>query len=53
MLTAEFYAFLKGRTCQVIASPFDVRLFYEEDESDDTVVKPDLVVVCKPTAIRI
>jgi Uma2 family endonuclease len=23
-----------------------VRLFYEEDESDDTVVQPDLVVIC-------
>jgi Uma2 family endonuclease len=48
MLTGEFYSFLKGKTCQVIASPFDVRLFYEEDESDDTVVQPDLVVVCDP-----
>ena len=48
MLTGEFYAFLKGKPCQVIASPFDVRLFYEEDESDDTVVQPDLVVVCDP-----
>ena len=46
MLTGEFYAFLKGKPCQVIPSPFDVRLFYEEDESDDTVVQPDLVVVC-------
>jgi Uma2 family endonuclease len=23
-----------------------VRLFYEEDESDDTVVQPDIVVIC-------
>jgi len=46
MLTGEFYAFLKGKPCRVIAPPFDVRLFYEEDESDDTVVQPDLVVVC-------
>jgi Uma2 family endonuclease len=23
-----------------------VRLFYEEDESDDTVVQPDLTVIC-------
>jgi Uma2 family endonuclease len=48
MLASEFYAFLKGKTCQVIPAPFDVRLFYEEDESDDTVVQPDLVVVCDP-----
>jgi Uma2 family endonuclease len=48
ILTGEFYIFLKGKTCQVIPSPFDVRLFYEEDDSDDTVVQPDLVVVCDP-----
>ena len=47
-LNGEFYNFLKGKKCQVIPAPFDVRLFYEEDESDDTVVQPDLVVVCDP-----
>jgi len=47
-LNGEFYDFLKGKKCQVIPAPFDVRLFYEEDESDDTVVQPDLVVVCDP-----
>jgi len=51
MLTGEFYAFLKGKPCQVIVSPLDVRLFYEEDESDDTVVQPDLVVICDPQKI--
>jgi Uma2 family endonuclease len=48
ILTGEFYIFLKGKTCQVKPSPFDVRLFYEEDNSDDTVVQPDVVVVCDP-----
>jgi Uma2 family endonuclease len=47
-LTGEFYAFFKGKTCEVFTAPFDVRLFYEADESDDTVVQPDLVVVCDP-----
>jgi Uma2 family endonuclease len=47
-LIGEFYAFLKGRPCEVFAAPFDVRLFCQEDESDDTVVQPDLVVVCDP-----
>ena len=47
-LTGEFYDFLKGKKCKVIPAPFDVRLFYEEDESDDTVVQPDLVVICDP-----
>jgi len=48
VLTTEFYTFLKGKTCRVIPSPFDVRLFYEEDESDDTVVQPDVVIVYDP-----
>jgi len=48
ILTNEFFTFLKGKTCQVIPSPFDVRLFYEEDDSDDTVVQPDVIVVCDP-----
>jgi len=48
MLTAEFFTFLKGKTCRVLPAPFDVRPFYEEDESDDTVVQPDLVVICDP-----
>jgi len=48
ILHGEFYAFLKGKTCKVIPAPFDVRLFYEEDDSDDTVVQPDIVVICDP-----
>jgi len=45
-LSGEFYNYLKGKICQPFAAPFDVRLFYEEDESDDVVVQPDLVVIC-------
>ncbi|MDR0998880.1 MAG: Uma2 family endonuclease [Treponema sp.] len=48
VLSGEFYAFLKDKTCQVFAAPFDVRLFFQEDGSDDTVLQPDLVVVCDP-----
>ena len=47
-LHGECYAFFKGKKCKAIPAPFDVRLFYEADESDDTVVQPDLVVVCDP-----
>jgi Uma2 family endonuclease len=39
-------AFLHGKPCRVYAAPFDVRLFYAEDESDNTVVQPDLAVIC-------
>ncbi|MCL2244028.1 MAG: Uma2 family endonuclease [Treponema sp.] len=45
-LSSQFYLFLKGKPCKAYPAPFDVRLFYEEDESDDTVVQPDLVVIC-------
>jgi Uma2 family endonuclease len=45
-LVANFYNFLQGKPCKVYPAPFDVRLFYEEDESDDTVVQPDLTVIC-------
>jgi Uma2 family endonuclease len=45
-LTAKFYNFLEGNPCKVYPAPFDVRLFYEDDESDDTVVQPDLTVIC-------
>ncbi|MCL2109891.1 MAG: Uma2 family endonuclease [Oscillospiraceae bacterium] len=37
--------FLKGRRCQVFAAPFDVCLNAKGD-NDDTVVQPDLVVIC-------
>jgi Uma2 family endonuclease len=50
-LSGELYNFLKGKKCRVFAAPFDVRLFYEEDESDDTVVQPDLAVVCDPAKL--
>jgi Uma2 family endonuclease len=38
--------FLRGKPCRVFAAPLDVRLFPEEDHSDDTVVQPDILVVC-------
>ena len=45
-LSRQFANFLTGKPCKVYPAPFDVRLFYEEDESDDTVVQPDLTVIC-------
>jgi Uma2 family endonuclease len=38
--------FLQGKPCKVVPAPFDVRLFYDEDESDDTVVQPDISIIC-------
>jgi Uma2 family endonuclease len=45
-LVRQFANYLFGKSCKVYPAPFDVRLFYEEDESDDTVVQPDLTVIC-------
>ncbi|MDR1904000.1 MAG: Uma2 family endonuclease [Treponema sp.] len=45
-LILQFGNFLKGKPCQVFAAPLDVRLFPAEDESDDTIVQPDILVVC-------
>lgn len=48
------YNHLKGRTCKVYAAPFDVRLPDYLDQSDteiETVVQPDIVVVCDPSKL--
>jgi Uma2 family endonuclease len=47
-LVRQFANYLLGKSCKVYPAPFDVRLFYEEDENDDTVVQPDLTVICDP-----
>jgi Uma2 family endonuclease len=47
-LTSELFHALEGSSCCVYAAPFDVRL-PRSDESDDkieTVVQPDVLVVC-------
>ena len=45
-LALQFGNWLRGKPCRVFAAPLDVRLFPEDDESDDTVVQPDMLVVC-------
>ena len=44
-------SFLKGKTCEAFIAPFGVRLFPNEDKTDNTVVEPDIVVVCDPSKI--
>ncbi|MEX0882658.1 MAG: Uma2 family endonuclease [Cyclobacteriaceae bacterium] len=50
ILSNIFYEFLKGNTCKVYVAPFDVRLpvSSRRPEDIDTVVQPDLCVVCDP-----
>ena len=43
--------FLEGKQCEVYAAPFGVRLFEQDGDSAenvDTVVEPDITVVCDP-----
>jgi Uma2 family endonuclease len=50
-LSAAIYDYLKGKPCKVYAAPFSVRLFPAEDGTDDTVVEPDITVVCDPAKL--
>ncbi|SEJ15051.1 Endonuclease, Uma2 family (restriction endonuclease fold) [Cyclobacterium xiamenense] len=50
VLSNKLYEFLKGKTCKVYVALFDVRLpvSSRKHEDIDTVVQPDLCVVCDP-----
>jgi Uma2 family endonuclease len=50
-LFGRLFAFLQGKPCKVYSAPFGVRLFPKDDLSDDTVVEPDIVVVCDKSKI--
>jgi len=45
-LSRQISNYLTGKPCKVFPAPFDVRLFYTDDESDDTVVQPDITIIC-------
>lgn len=45
-LTGELYSFVKRKTCEVYASPFDVRLSAVDNEKEYQVVQPDISVIC-------
>jgi len=45
-LSSKFDNWLQGKPCKAFAAPLDVRLFPKKDKSDNTVVQPDLLVVC-------
>lgn len=53
-LYAEIKKFLKDKPCRVYVAPFDVRLPRNADDRDeqiDTVVQPDITVVCDPSKL--
>jgi Uma2 family endonuclease len=43
--------FLRGRTAEVFVAPYSVRLCPAKDLSDDTVLEPDIIVICDPSKI--
>jgi Uma2 family endonuclease len=50
-LTRQFSNFLLGKSCHVFVAPLDVRLFPQKNLGDNTVVQPDLLVVCDKTKL--
>lgn len=53
-LFVQLHDYLRGKPCKVYSAPFDVRPFEgQEDrpEDVDTVVQPDLLVVCDPEKV--
>lgn len=53
-LFAQLHAYLKGKQCKVFHAPFGVRLFEQDGDSPedvDTMVEPDLSVVCDKSKI--
>lgn len=53
-LFARIHAHLRGQPCRAYLSPIDVRLPQRgpADDEVDTVVQPDLIVVCDPGKLR-
>lgn len=53
-LFVQLHACLRGKRCKVYSAPFDVRPFEGQEDSPedvDTVVQPDLLVVCDPKKV--
>lgn len=52
VMSGELYNYLKGTGCRYFAAPFDVRLPIKNKNGEtNTVVQPDLCVICNPKII--
>ena len=47
----RMYPHFEGKPCEVFLSPYDVRLFPQEEDSDYIVLQPDISIVCNPDQI--
>ncbi len=52
-ISGMFWSFLKGKNCQVITAPFDVKLMIKGAKNQEiiTIVQPDVCVICDETKI--
>jgi hypothetical protein len=51
-LTVIFASFRKGKKCEIDAAPFDVRFAKDPDfKKIDSVVQPDIAVICDPAKL--
>ncbi|GHT70142.1 hypothetical protein FACS1894110_21070 [Spirochaetia bacterium] len=50
-LFLQIAAFLNGKPCQPFFAPVSVRLHPAADNSDNTVLEPDIIVVCDPSKL--
>mgnify|MGYP003644063003 CR=1 FL=1 len=52
ILTSKLWYFLKNHSCKVYSAPFDVRFSKDPEYSKtDSVVQPDISVICDPTKL--
>lgn len=53
-LMLQFGEYLRNKTCQVFAAPFDLRLTYENENDEDitNVYQPDLLVICDKSKLK-
>lgn len=53
-LMLQFGEYLRDKTCQVFASPFDLRLPEKNEKDEDTtfVVQPDLTIICDREGLK-
>lgn len=49
-LAFQLELYLDGKACEALPAPLDVRL--NAGQADDTVVQPDLIVVCDPQKLE-
>lgn len=53
-LVSQFYNYLLGKSCQVFASPFDLRLPGKEEKEEDSsnVLQPDILIICDKDGLK-